>query len=192
MRIVYIVLASYWTVLVAELIGDKAIYTVASLTLRFRARFVFTGIATAFAGKMLVAVLLGKLLLQMPPHWSAALSAVAFFGAATFIWFKQSEAISEQDPVARTWWRVTSVAFASLFFTEWGDPGQIAAAAMTLQFQLPAATWLGGTLAMTTKAVFAMILGVKLKDRLPQKGLRSVATASCYVLGLLALYDTVF
>jgi putative Ca2+/H+ antiporter (TMEM165/GDT1 family) len=128
----------------------------------------------------------------MLSHWSAALSAVAFFGAATFVWFKRSEAISEQDPVARTWWRVTGVAFASLFFTEWGDPGQIAAAAMTLQFGLPVATWLGGTLAMTTKAVFAMMLGIKLKDRIPQKGLRRVAKASCCVLGLLALYDTVF
>jgi hypothetical protein len=33
----YIFLISYWTVLVAELIGDKSIYTVASLSLRFQA-----------------------------------------------------------------------------------------------------------------------------------------------------------
>lgn len=37
----YVLLASYWTVLVAELIGDESIYTVASLSLRLRAGLVF-------------------------------------------------------------------------------------------------------------------------------------------------------
>jgi len=47
--------------------------------------------------------------------------------------------------------------------------------------------WLGGTLAMTTKGALAMLLGVKLRDRLPQRTLRTLASASCCVLGVLAL-----
>jgi len=62
----YVLVTSYWTVLVAELIGDKSIYTVASLTLRFRARPVLFGMTAAFGGKMLAAVLLGQLLMQLP------------------------------------------------------------------------------------------------------------------------------
>ena len=192
MQFGYVFLAAYWTILVAELIGDKSIYTVACLTLRFRAKWVFAGIATAVAGKMLAAVLLGKVLLKMPAHWTTAVSSIAFFTAAVFLWLRKAEPVARQDAKAGTWFRAAAVSFSSLFFTEWGDPGQIAAAAFTVQSHLPVAAWLGGTLALMTKGALAMSLGVKLRSRLPERGLRRLATASCCVLGLLALYETVF
>lgn len=192
MQFGYVFLAAYWTILVAELIGDKSIYTVACLTLRFRAKWVFAGIAAAVAGKMLAAVLLGKVLLKMPAHWTTAVSAIAFFTAAVFLWLRKAEPVARQDAEAGTWFRAAAVSFSSLFFTEWGDPGQIAAAAFTVQSHLPVAAWLGGTLALMTKGALAMSLGVKLRSRLPERGLRRLATASCCVLGLLALYETVF
>ena len=77
MRFGYVLVASYWTVLVAELIGDKSIYTVASLTLRFRARLVFLAMVAAFGGKMLAAVLFGGLLTQLPAGLVTAASAAA-------------------------------------------------------------------------------------------------------------------
>lgn len=192
MQFGYVLVAAYWTILVAELIGDKSIYTVACLALRFRAKWVFLGIAAAVSGKMLAAVLLGKLLLRMPSHWATAVSAVAFFAAAIFLWLRKPESVAERDPVPETWLRAAAVSFSSLFFTEWLDPGQIAAAAFTVESHLPLAAWLGGTLALTTKGALAMTLGVKLRERLPERGLRRLATASCCLLGLLALYDTVF
>ena len=67
----YVFLVSFWTVLVVEMIGDKAIYTVASLSLRFRARVMFLGMFLAFGGKMFVAVLAGRALNKIPPHWTA-------------------------------------------------------------------------------------------------------------------------
>ncbi len=47
------------------------------------------------------------------------------------------------------------------------------------------AVWLGGTLAMTTKGILAMVLGVKLRDHLPHRTLRTLASASCLTLGML-------
>ena len=185
----YVFLASFWTVLVAELIGDKSIYTVASLSLRFRARIVFLGMTAAFGGKMLLAVLAGQALVQIPAHWTAALSALIFFSAALFIWFKRPTTIPVQASKT-SWSRAMVGPFASLFLTEWGDPGQFAAVALTAQFHLPLATWLGGTLALMTKGVIAITLGLKLKDRIPEKALRTLAAASCFVLGVLALRDT--
>ena len=41
--------------------------------------------------------------------------------------------------------------------------------------------------AMVTKGTLAMIVGVKLGERLPQRTLRALASASCGLLGLLAL-----
>jgi putative Ca2+/H+ antiporter (TMEM165/GDT1 family) len=188
----YVLLAAYWTILLAELIGDKTIYTVTSLTLRYRASWVFAGIGGGFAGKMLGAVLLGKLLLKMPPHWATAVSAVAFFAVAILLWLRKPEPMSNETPESGTWFRASAVSFTSVFFTEWGDPGQIAAAAFTVQSQLPLAAWLGGTLALMTKGGLAMTLGASLRDRLPEAWLRRFASVSCGTFGLMALYDTVF
>jgi putative Ca2+/H+ antiporter (TMEM165/GDT1 family) len=185
----YVLLASYWTVLVAELIGDKSIYTVASLSLRLRAGLVFLGMLVAFGGKTLVAVLLGESLAQVPARWTTALSALIFFSTAVFIWFKRPEPVVARPLAAATWPQATLVPFASLFLTEWGDAGQMSAAALTAQSKLPLAVWAGATLALMTKGTFAMALGLKLRERIPEKALRRAAAASCCVLGALALRD---
>jgi putative Ca2+/H+ antiporter (TMEM165/GDT1 family) len=187
-----VVLVAFWTVLVAELVGDKSIYTIASLALRYRARVVITAITAAFACKMLAAVLLARLLVHLQSQWTDILSAVAFFLSAFFLWFKEPEPIPEERPVSPGWWRAAIVSFASIFLTEWGDPSQIAVAALTVKFHSSLATWLGGTLAMTAKGSLAIVLGVRLSGRLPQRTLRALATASCCVLGILALSGIVF
>jgi len=45
MQFGYALLVTYWTVLVAELVSDKSIYTVASLSLRFRGGLMLVGMA---------------------------------------------------------------------------------------------------------------------------------------------------
>jgi Ca2+/H+ antiporter, TMEM165/GDT1 family len=187
-----VVLVSFWTVLVAELVGDKSIYTVASLALRFRAGVVLMAITAAFAGKMLAAVLLGKVLMELHSQWTDVVSAVAFFLSALLIWFREPEPIAPERPVSTGWWRAAGVCFGSLFLTEWGDPGQIAGAALAVKSHALLATWIGGTLAMATKGGLAIAVGFKLRDRLPQRMLRAVASGSCCVLGVLALRGIVF
>jgi putative Ca2+/H+ antiporter (TMEM165/GDT1 family) len=61
--------------------------------------------------------------------------------------------------------------------------------ALTAQFHFPLATWLGGTLALMTKAGLAIALGVKLRDRIPERRLRALATASCCVLGSISFHQ---
>jgi putative Ca2+/H+ antiporter (TMEM165/GDT1 family) len=192
MRFGYILLASYWTVLVAELIGDKSIYTVASLSLRFRTRFLLLGMSLAFGGKMLVAVLAGQLLVQVPAHWAAVLSTLIFFGSALLIWFKKPKPTPDQGGASDRWTRAMIVPFAALFLTEWCDAGQITAVALTAQFHSPLATWLGGTLALMTKAGLAITLGLKLRERISEKRLRALATASCCVLGSISFHQAFF
>jgi putative Ca2+/H+ antiporter (TMEM165/GDT1 family) len=188
----YVVLVAFWTVLVAELVGDKSIYTIASLALRYRARVVITAITAAFACKMLAAVLLAGLLAHLQSRWTDILSACAFFVSAFFLWFKEPEPVPKVRAVNPGWWRAAMVCFASIFLTEWGDPSQIAVAALTVKFHSSLATWLGGTLAMTAKGSLAIALGIRLSDRLPQTMLRTLATASCCILGILALSGIVF
>jgi Ca2+/H+ antiporter, TMEM165/GDT1 family len=183
----YLAIVAYWTVLIAELVGDKTIYMVSSLALRFRPAIVFGSLLVAFAGKMAAAVLLGKFVIRFESRWTDLASAIAFFVSAALIWFDEEEHRDQESRDAVRWPRAAMISFASLFFTEWGDPGQISAAALVLKSHSPWAVWLGGTCAMVTKGVLAMTLGVKLAEKLPQRTLRALASASCGVLGVLAI-----
>jgi Ca2+/H+ antiporter, TMEM165/GDT1 family len=183
----YLVLMAFWTVLVAELVGDKTIYTVSSLALRFRPLIVLVSLVLAFALKMFVAVLLGKFVIQFNSRWTDLISACAFFLSAALIWFEEKEVRPDERPASVHWSRAALVSFGSLFFTEWGDPGQISAAALVLKSHSAWPIWLGGTCGMVTKGILAMTVGVKLAERLPRRTLRTVASASCGVLGVVAL-----
>ncbi|HLN98150.1 MAG TPA: TMEM165/GDT1 family protein, partial [Pyrinomonadaceae bacterium] len=97
----------------------------------------------------------------------------------------------DREATALKWSRAMLVPFAALFLTEWCDPGQISAVALTAQSHVPLATWLGGTLAMMTKGGLAITLGLKLKDRIPEKRLRTLATASCCILGFVSFHAAV-
>jgi putative Ca2+/H+ antiporter (TMEM165/GDT1 family) len=187
LRFDYVLLAAYWTVLIAELVGDKSIYTVSSLALRFRTSIVGGALVLAFAGKMLVAVLLGRAVVHLHFRWLNLVSAGAFFLSAMLIWFDEPKSEAAESAPDIHWARAAVICFASVFFSEWGDPGQIAAAALAAKAHSWIAPWLGGTLAMVTKGALAMTLGQRLRDLLPQWTLRSLASASCGFLGVLAM-----
>jgi putative Ca2+/H+ antiporter (TMEM165/GDT1 family) len=192
MQFGYAFLVTYWTVLVAELVSDKSIYTVASLASRFRGGSLLGGMAVAFGGKMLAAVAFGQVLVQAPLRLTASLSAITFFVAALFIWRREGRSFS-QRAVALSGWRGTAVVpFASLFFTEWADLGQMSAAALAVQFHLALPVWLGGTFALLTKGILAMSLGLRLRDRIPQDALRLFGACSCGILGFVSLGECLF
>jgi putative Ca2+/H+ antiporter (TMEM165/GDT1 family) len=187
-----VAILTFYTVFIAELVGDKTIYTVTSLSLRCRTGVLFAAMALAFAGKMLGAVLLAELIVRINSRWTGAISAGAFFLSAVFIWFKEPPAVASVGPSHEGLWKSAVLCFASLFFTEWGDPGQFAAAALAASSHAFLATWTGGTCALLVKGLLALAIGLKLRDWIPQGTLRIVASASCGVMGCLSLFELVF
>jgi putative Ca2+/H+ antiporter (TMEM165/GDT1 family) len=178
---------AYTTVLLAELVGDKSVYTVAALGLRFRPSPVLIGITLAFMGKMLAAVLFGKVILHALGHWTDVLSALGFFACALFIWFKEPQVALRNEVRERGWLHAAAISFSSLFFTEWGDTGQIAAAALAAHTHALVWVWFGGTLALLTKGSLAMTVGVRLSMVVPERFIRTIASASYCLLGILSL-----
>ena len=181
------VLLAFWAVLVAELIGDKVMYALASLALRFRWVVVFAAFAVASAAKMMVAVMLGGAIMRFQSHWTYLISAVAFFVSAILVWVDEPPETGAQETKQGRWFNGAFVCFGSFFFAEWGDPGQIAAAALVLKSHLLLATWLGATLALMVKGAVALTLGLQIRQRLPQKTLRILSSGSCCILGILAI-----
>jgi putative Ca2+/H+ antiporter (TMEM165/GDT1 family) len=180
-------LLAFWSVLIAELVGDKSIYALTSLSLRIHWGVVFAAFAAASSMKIMAATLLGSAFMHVHGRWPYVVSAAAFFVSAVLIWVDEPMKIAQENTGRGDWSKGILVCFTSFFFTEWGDPGQIAAAALVLKSHMLLATWIGATLALMTKGVVALALGVQIRNRLPQKTLRIVASGSCCALGILAI-----
>lgn len=179
-----LLLVTYSTVLACELIGDRSLFTVASLAVRFRPAAAICGVTAAFMAKMWVAVLFGHLLARMSPRWTNGLSAATLLGTAVWVWISREEKSPRAD--FRVRWP-SAVAFSAIFFSEWGDPGQLAAAALAASSNAPGIVWMGGTLALCTKGALAMTLGVSLRRHVSDRWARTISSTCCLVLGLLSL-----
>ena len=179
--------AAYLSVLAAEMIGDRSLYAISALVARFRALPVLCGVVVAFMGKALVAVAVGHLVADLPRALLTGITAASFFVSAYLVW-RARESRSNATPAPRAdWATAASAAFASVFLVEWGDVGQITTAALSARSGAPVAVWLGATLALTTKGLLGITLGIGLRRYLPVRVLRPAAIGICLVMGVISL-----
>lgn len=183
----YLLLATYVTVFLAEMIGDKSFYTISSLVSRFRSAYVLGGISIAFAFKMLVAIMVGKAIGEIPSALVASVSAATFLWTAGVIWFKKPAGRKQEIKQPQSWARETAFPFAAIFLTEWGDVGQIAAATFVARYNAPFIIWVGATAALITKGLLAISIGVALQSLVPQRAVRLGAFSMCILMGILAV-----
>jgi putative Ca2+/H+ antiporter (TMEM165/GDT1 family) len=201
-----LVLATYGAVFVAEIVGDKLLYTTGVLAARYRSTAVVLGMALAFMCKMAVAVAVGAAITQLPRWLVATFTAASFIGVAFTVWRKPDV----RAPKAKdtTVFSGATVAFAAIFFSEWGDVGQVTAAGMAAKYvwsaQASATTstlwqtallvWFAAVAAMVTKGALAGLLGEGVRrwiaDRVEPRVIRYVATIALVVLGILAVLET--
>ena len=81
---------TYGTVFVAEIVGDKLLYTTGILATRYRTAHVMFGMAIAFMAKMGVAVMVGNTISKLPPLLVAAITAASFLSVALLLGANQS------------------------------------------------------------------------------------------------------
>jgi putative Ca2+/H+ antiporter (TMEM165/GDT1 family) len=190
--LISILAATYGAVFVAEIVGDKLLYTTGVLATRYRTAPIMVGMLLAFMAKMAVAVAVGQAISKLPPLLVAALTTASFVGVAIALWRKPVERTSgEKD---RRISRSALVAFATIFFSEWGDVGQITAATMSARFGAPIAVWVGAVAAMGTKGALAASIGAGVRqwivEHVPPKVVRYAGVSALLVLGLLSVLET--
>jgi Ca2+/H+ antiporter, TMEM165/GDT1 family len=189
-----IIFYTYGAVFMAEIVGDKLLYTTGVLATRYRTLPILCGMAMAFMLKMGVAVLVGHFVSTLPKWLVATITAINFFAIAFVLWRKpdKREVKPQQYPV----YRAALVAFAAIFFSEWGDVGQITAATMAAKFNYPLAVWLGAVAAMVTKGTLASFIGGGVRGwiqaHFEPKTLRYAAVALLLVLGMLSVWEILF
>jgi putative Ca2+/H+ antiporter (TMEM165/GDT1 family) len=189
-RMLPIFLATYGTVFMAEIVGDKLLYTTGVLATRYRTVPILCGMAVAFMAKMAAAVAVARIISHLPPVLVAAVTAINFFAIAVVLWRKPDKREVRQYPASQA----VAVSFAAIFFSEWGDVGQITAAAMALKFPAaPLIVWLGAVSAMVTKGSLAASVGAGVRGwiqtHFAPKTLRWAAVGLLLVLGALSVAE---
>jgi len=198
--------ATYGGVFVAEIVGDKLLYTSGVLATRYPWASVLTGMTAAFMAKMAVAVAVGATIAEFLPTWLIALlTAVSFIGVAIAMWRKPD--VREPKEKDTRVMRGAGVAFLTIFLSEWGDKGMITAGALSATWVAAAAgkgvtttsaatvVWIAAVLAMATKGGLAVTLGHGIRTwiatRVQPRYVRYASVAAIIILGLLAVLEIV-
>ncbi len=182
---------AFGTVFVAEIVGDKLLYTTGVLAARYRTLPIMLGMSIAFMAKMGVAVLVGEAISKLPRPLVATITAISFLGVAFALWRKSDRPRESQEKHRAS--KAAMVSFAAIFFSEWGDVGQITAATLAAKYHLAIIVWLGAVSAMVTKGVLAAFLGAGIRrwirNRIAPKVVRYLAVGLLLVLGLLSVLE---
>jgi Ca2+/H+ antiporter, TMEM165/GDT1 family len=190
--------ATYAAVFLAEIAGDKLLYTTGVLSARYRPLPIMAGVIVAFMLKMAAAVLLGEAISHLPRLLVAGVTALSFIGVAYAVWRKPLVAKEKKrDDTAPG--KAAMVSFAAVFFSEWGDVGQITAATMAAKFpsstgSFPWMVWTGAVLAMVTKGALAASIGAGVRKWIEKtfspKVIRWGGVGLLLLFGLLSVLET--
>lgn len=196
--------AAYAAVFIAEIVGDKLLYTSSILATRFRWGPVISGMSLAFMAKMAVAVVVGAAIGELLPPWLVAvLTAVSFVTIAIAVW-RQPDVVALKEKDASPI-RGAAVTFSTILLAEWGDKGMVtagvfAATAVSNAPQLgqghigmALVVWVAAVLAMVTKGGLAVTLGARARGWIAAnaspRNVRYGAVAALVVLGALCVLE---
>jgi len=196
--------ATYGGVFIAEIVGDKLLYTSGVLATRYHWSGIVTGMALAFMAKMAVAVAVGATIGKLLPPWLVALlTALSFIGVAIAMW-RKPDVRTPKEKDSRMLQGATA-AFLTIFLSEWGDKGMIAAGTLAAtwaasadslqmtQTSVALVVWVGAVAAMVTKGALAVTLGHAVRQwiatRVQPKYVRYAAVAAIIVLGILCVLE---
>jgi len=176
---------------------DKSMFASLLLATRYRASWVWTGAAAAFAVQMGIAVSAGQLLTLLPHRALEWVVAALFAGAGAYLWVTSFRpARHEGDDAARegggraSFLRVAGTAFVVIFLAEWGDVTQIAAANLAARYS-PLLVFGGATLGLWAAAAIGVSVGAKGLSRLPAAWLNRIAGAILLALAGYAAFTAV-
>ena len=189
-----VIAAVFALVVVAEL-PDKT--AVASLVLgaRYPARWVFTGVAGAFAAHVVIATAAGSLIALLPHRPVQGVVAALFLLGAVLIWREGTEDDDADNepgatvPADAGFARVASLGFGVIFLAEWGDLTQILTANLAAKYHRPFAVGIGATLGLWTVGLLAVLGGRTLLRVLPIRWITRVAAVVMVVLAGIAAME---
>ncbi|UUU21658.1 TMEM165/GDT1 family protein [Streptomyces sp. DSM 40750] len=181
----------FGVVFLAEL-PDKTALAGLVLGTRYRASYVFAGVAAAFAVHVALAVAAGSVLTLLPQQIVHALTGVLFLGGAAMLLMKGDEGEDEiRRPENQSFWKVSGAGFMLILVAEFGDLTQIMTANLAARYDDPLSVGLGAVLALWAVAGLGIVGGKALMKRVPLTLITRVAAVLMVGLGVWSLWEAV-
>ncbi|CAL9292845.1 TMEM165/GDT1 family protein [Streptomyces griseoincarnatus] len=181
----------FGVVFLAEL-PDKTALAGLVLGTRYRASYVFAGVAAAFALHVALAVAAGSVLTLLPQQLVHALTGVLFLAGAAMLLLKKDEGEEEiRKPEDQSFWKVAGAGFMLILVAEFGDLTQIMTANLAARYDDPLSVGLGAVLALWAVAGLGIVGGKALMKRVPLKLITRIAALLMLGLGVWSLWEAV-
>ncbi|PWI06112.1 hypothetical protein DIZ27_35405 [Streptomyces sp. NWU339] len=181
----------FGVVFLAEL-PDKTALAGLVLGTRYRASYVFAGVAAAFAVHVALAVAAGSVLTLLPQQLVSAITGVLFLGGAAVLLFRKGEDEEEiRKPENQSFWKVSGAGFMLILVAEFGDLTQIMTANLAARYDAPLSVGLGAVLALWAVAGLGIVGGKALMKRVPLKLITRIAALLMLGLGVWSLWEAV-
>ncbi|NUP15857.1 MAG: TMEM165/GDT1 family protein [Streptomyces sp.] len=181
----------FGVVFLAEL-PDKTALAGLVLGTRYRASYVFAGVAAAFAVHVALAVAAGSVLTLLPQQIVQALTGVLFLAGAAVLLMKEDE---DEEAIGRpenqSFWKVSGAGFMLILVAEFGDLTQIMTANLAARYDDPLSVGIGAVLALWSVAAIGIVGGKALMRRVPLKLITKVAAMVMLALGLWSLWEAI-
>ncbi|MER5598063.1 TMEM165/GDT1 family protein [Streptomyces sp. NPDC002265] len=181
----------FGVVFLAEL-PDKTALAGLVLGTRYRASYVFAGVAAAFTLHVVLAVAAGSVLTLLPQQIVHALTGVLFLGGAAVLLMKKDDGDEEiRKPENQSFWKVAGAGFMLILAAEFGDLTQIMTANLAARYDDPLSVGLGAVLALWAVAGLGIVGGKALMKRVPLALITKVAALLMVALGLWSLWEAI-
>ena len=181
----------FGVVFLAEL-PDKTALAGLVLGTRYRASYVFAGVAAAFLLHVVLAVAAGSVLTLLPQQIVHALTGVLFLGGAAVVLLKKGDDDEEvRRPENQTFWKVASAGFMLILVAEFGDLTQIMTANLAARYDDPLSVGLGAVLGLWAVAGLGIVGGKALMKRVPLALITKIAALLMMALGVWSLWEAV-
>lgn len=181
----------FGVIFLAEL-PDKTALAGLVLGARYRASYVFVGVAAAFLVHVVLAVAAGSVLTLLPQQIVHAITGVLFLGGAAVLLLKKDEGEEEiRKPANQSFWKVAGTGFMLILVAEFGDLTQIMTANLAARYDDPISVGLGAVLGLWAVAGLGIVGGKALMKRVPLRLITQIAALLMIGLGVWSLYEAI-
>ncbi|MFG1806308.1 TMEM165/GDT1 family protein [Streptomyces sp. NPDC049040] len=181
----------FGVIFLAEL-PDKTALAGLMLGTRYRASYVFAGVAAAFVVHVALAIAAGSLLTLLPHRWVQGVVGVLFLaGAAMLLLSKDDGEENVKPPADQSFWKVAGTGFMLILVAEFGDLTQIMTANLAARYDDPVSVGIGAVLGLWAVAGLGIFGGRMLMKRVPLSLITKIAAAVMVVLAGFSLYEAV-
>jgi putative Ca2+/H+ antiporter (TMEM165/GDT1 family) len=187
-----IVAIVFGVVFLAEL-PDKTALAGLMLGTRYRASYVFVGVAAAFAVHVALAIAAGSVLTLLPHRLVQGVVGVLFLAGAAVLLLKKDDEEGEEikAPSDQSFWKVSGAGFMLILIAEFGDLTQIMTANLAARYDSPVSVGVGAVLALWAVGGLGILGGRTLMKYVPMRLIKRVAACLMLALAGFSLFEVV-